>query len=137
MQIDFGVRAQPSMARASSKNEQSRKRKIIVALDTPDSTSALRIADDLQGRAVSWVKVGLQLFTAEGPWIIKALRERRLRVFLDLKLHDIPNTAREAVRSAARLGCEMADSSICPAAVRMASRRCRRRKRLIPCSSSA
>jgi orotidine-5'-phosphate decarboxylase len=83
------------------------KEKIIVALDTPDSTSALRIADDLQD-AVSWVKVGLQLFTAEGPWVIKALRERRLRVFLDLKLHDIPNTAREAVRSAARLGCEMA-----------------------------
>ncbi len=83
------------------------KEKIIVALDTPDSASALRLADDLQD-AVSWVKVGLQLFTAEGPAIVKALKERGLKVFLDLKFHDIPNTAHEAMRSAVGLGADMA-----------------------------
>ena len=83
------------------------KEKIIVALDAPDSASALRLVDDLQD-AVSWVKVGLQLFTAEGPSIVRALKERRLKVFLDLKFHDIPNTAHEAMRSAVGLGADMA-----------------------------
>jgi orotidine-5'-phosphate decarboxylase len=83
------------------------KEKIIVALDTPDSTAALRVVSDLND-AVSWVKVGLQLFTAEGPGIVRALKQRRLKVFLDLKFHDIPNTAGEAVRSAVGLGVDMA-----------------------------
>jgi orotidine-5'-phosphate decarboxylase len=83
------------------------KEKIIVALDTPDSISALRLVDDLKD-AISWVKVGLQLFTAQGPAIVTALKERRLKVFLDLKFHDIPNTAHEAMRSAVRLGADMA-----------------------------
>jgi ribonuclease PH len=73
------------------------KEKIIVALDAPDMASALRLVDNLDD-AISWVKVGLQLFTAEGPPIVLAMKERRLKVFLDLKFHDIPNTAREAVR---------------------------------------
>ncbi len=85
----------------------SAKEKIIVALDAPDSAAALRLVDDLED-AVSWVKVGLQLFTAEGPSIVTALKERRLKVFLDLKFHDIPNTAHEAMRSAVRLGADMA-----------------------------
>jgi orotidine-5'-phosphate decarboxylase len=83
------------------------KEKIIVALDTPDSASALRLVADL-GDAISWVKVGLQLFTAEGPSIVRSLKERRLKVFLDLKFHDIPNTAHEAMRSAVKLGVDMA-----------------------------
>ena len=78
-----------------------------MALDTPDSISALRLVDDLKD-AISWVKVGLQLFTAQGPAIVTALKERRLKVFLDLKFHDIPNTAHEAMRSAVRLGADMA-----------------------------
>ena len=82
------------------------KEKIIVALDTPDSASALRLVADL-GDAISWVKVGLQLFTAEGPSIVRSLKERRLKVFLDLKFHDIPNTAHEAMRSAVKLGVDM------------------------------
>lgn len=83
------------------------KEKIIVALDVPDATAALRLVDDLKD-AVSWVKVGLQLFTAEGPAIVTALKDRGLKVFLDLKFHDIPNTASEAVRSAAQLRADMA-----------------------------
>ena len=82
------------------------KEKIIVALDAPDMASALRLVDKLDD-AISWVKVGLQLFTAEGPPIVLAMKERRLKVFLDLKFHDIPNTAREAVRSALALGADM------------------------------
>jgi orotidine-5'-phosphate decarboxylase len=82
------------------------KEKIIVALDAPDTAAALALADGL-GDAVRWVKVGLQLFTAEGPAIVRTLKERGYRVFLDLKIHDIPNTAREAVHSAVALGVDM------------------------------
>jgi orotidine-5'-phosphate decarboxylase len=82
------------------------KEKIIVALDAPDLTSALHLVDELDD-AVTWVKVGLQLFTAEGPPVVRAMKERGLKVFLDLKIHDIPNTAHEAVRSAVALGVDM------------------------------
>jgi orotidine-5'-phosphate decarboxylase len=82
------------------------KEKIIVALDAADMASALRLVDELEG-TIAWVKVGLQLFTAEGPPIVAAMKERQLKVFLDLKFHDIPNTAHEAVRSALALGADM------------------------------
>jgi len=52
-------------------------------------------------------QIGLQLFTAEGPSIVASARERGFRIFLDLKFHDIPNTAAEAVRSACKLGVDM------------------------------
>jgi orotidine-5'-phosphate decarboxylase len=82
------------------------KDKIIVALDAPDLASALGLVDELDG-AVTWVKVGLQLFTGEGPAIVETLKQRGLKVFLDLKFHDIPNTVQEAVRSARALGADM------------------------------
>jgi orotidine-5'-phosphate decarboxylase len=107
LQIDFGRRTQLHGTRILVQVTSSAKEKIIVALDAPDSAAALRLVDDLED-AVSWVKVGLQLFTAEGPSIVTALKERRLKVFLDLKFHDIPNTAHEAMRSAVRLGADMA-----------------------------
>jgi orotidine-5'-phosphate decarboxylase len=78
----------------------------IVALDVPDGEAALAMLDRLGPRA-DFVKVGLQLFTAEGPAIVRKLRERECRVFLDLKLHDIPNTVAHAVESAARLGVDL------------------------------
>jgi orotidine-5'-phosphate decarboxylase len=83
------------------------KEKIIVALDVPNLASAVSLVDEL-GETISWVKVGLQLFTAEGPAIVHAMKNRGLKVFLDLKFHDIPHTAREAVRSAVALGAGMA-----------------------------
>jgi orotidine-5'-phosphate decarboxylase len=83
------------------------KEKIIVALDVPNSSSAVRLVEAL-GETISWVKVGLQLFTAEGPAIVQAMKIRGLKVFLDLKFHDIPQTAVEAVRSAVVLGANMA-----------------------------
>lgn len=82
------------------------KEKIIVALDAPHAAAAFQLADQL-GDAASWVKIGLQLFTAEGPSIVKAMKERGFKVFLDLKFHDIPNTAREAVHSAVQLGADL------------------------------
>jgi orotidine-5'-phosphate decarboxylase len=82
------------------------KEKIIVALDVPDMASAVSLVDEL-GETISWVKVGLQLFTAEGPPIVRAMKVRGLKVFLDLKFHDIPHTALEAVRSAVALDANM------------------------------
>jgi orotidine-5'-phosphate decarboxylase len=82
------------------------KEKIIVALDAPNLASAIRLVDELED-AISWVKIGLQLFAAEGPSIVSAMKQRQLKVFLDLKFHDIPNTAHEAVRSVVGLGAEM------------------------------
>jgi orotidine-5'-phosphate decarboxylase len=79
---------------------------VIVALDMPDQTRALRLVDAL-GDAGTFYKVGLELYTREGPAVVRALRERGKRVFLDLKLHDIPNTVAGAVRAAAELDVEL------------------------------
>jgi orotidine-5'-phosphate decarboxylase len=78
----------------------------IVALDVPDSRSADRLVDAL-GERCSYYKVGSELFTAAGPGVVQSLRARGASVFLDLKFHDIPNTVRAAVRSAARLGVQL------------------------------
>lgn len=83
------------------------KEKIIVALDVPNLASAVSLVEEL-GETISWVKIGLQLFTAEGPPIVHAMKNRGLKIFLDLKFHDIPHTALEAVRSAVALGAGMA-----------------------------
>jgi orotidine-5'-phosphate decarboxylase len=79
---------------------------LIVALDLPGADEALRMVDRL-GDAVDFYKIGSPLFTAAGPGIVRALRERGRRVFLDLKYHDIPNTVAAAVEAAARLDVEL------------------------------
>ena len=76
--------------------------RLIVALDFPDATAALACVDQLAG-SVSWFKVGLELYLASGDGVVNELKKRGHSVFLDLKLHDIPNTAASAVRSLARL----------------------------------
>ena len=80
--------------------------KIIVALDLPTKQRALEIVSQLRA-SVSFFKVGLQLYTAEGPAIVHEILASGAKVFLDLKLHDIPNTVARAVQSAADLGVEM------------------------------
>jgi orotidine-5'-phosphate decarboxylase len=79
------------------------KDRLVIALDYPDRASALRLVERVGGM-VGMFKVGLQLFTSEGPGIVREIIEAGERVFLDLKFHDIPNTAGGAARSAARLG---------------------------------
>jgi orotidine-5'-phosphate decarboxylase len=79
---------------------------VILALDLPGGTDALRLLDRLP--AARWVKVGSILMTREGPIFIRTLIERGLQVFLDLKWHDIPNTVAGAVAAARDLGVAMA-----------------------------
>jgi orotidine-5'-phosphate decarboxylase len=90
----------------------SAKSKIILAVDKPDLKSALTLLDGLAGELV-WAKIGLQLFTAEGPRVVREVLDRGFRVFLDLKFHDIPNTAKEAVASARELGVSMTTLHLC------------------------
>lgn len=77
--------------------------RIIVALDAPDAATALALADRV-GPACGFYKVGLELFAAGGPGVVEALTGRGKRVFLDLKLHDIPNTVAGAVARVGALG---------------------------------
>lgn len=78
----------------------------IVALDVGTLVEAQRLVSRL-GPAADFYKVGLQLFTAEGPRAVDWLRDEGKRVFLDLKLHDIPNTVRGAAASASALGVSL------------------------------
>ena len=82
------------------------KDRILVALDVETREEALRFADLLRG-SVGGFKIGSRLFTAEGPPMVRALTEGGDRVFLDLKLHDIPNTVATAVAAASGLGVWM------------------------------
>lgn len=88
------------------------KPEIIVALDVPSSTGLrpllARLPDEL-----SWYKVGLELFCAEGPAALLPLRERGCNIFLDLKLHDIPRTVERAVRSASQFGVNLLTVHAC------------------------
>src|SRR5579863_9532390 len=84
----------------------SPREQLIVALDVSSAREALKIVASL-GDSVQLYKVGMQLYTAEGPQIVRDLVSSRRRVFLDLKYHDIPNTVAAAVREAAELGVSM------------------------------
>jgi len=83
----------------------SRLPDVIVALDYPEPEAALALVARLPEG--TWYKVGLELFTRAGPPIVERLAGEGRHVFLDLKLHDIPNTVAGAVRSAARLGARL------------------------------
>lgn len=80
--------------------------RLVVALDVPDADVALRAAERLTGHA-DVLKVGLELFTAEGPALVRRLVSMGWGVFLDLKIHDIPATAGRTARVAADLGVEL------------------------------
>ena len=80
--------------------------RLIVALDVTALDAALALVERLGGAATRF-KVGLELFCAEGPRAVEAVRARGGRVFLDLKLHDIPETVRRAARAAATSGAEL------------------------------
>ena len=84
------------------------REKLILALDLPSASACFAFLDSFEvlpkERRPRWVKVGLELFLAEGPSIVERLRSNGLEVFLDLKLHDIPNTVAGAIRSVVPLG---------------------------------
>ena len=73
--------------------------RVIIPLDVPTLDDAMGLVDSL-GEAADFYKVGLELFTAEGSAAVQALKQRNKRVFLDLKLHDIPSTVARAVARA-------------------------------------
>jgi len=75
---------------------------LILALDYPTSAAANPLLRRLSG-SLRWVKIGLQMFSAEGPDCVRAIAGEGFKVFLDLKLHDIPNTVARAVESLAAL----------------------------------
>lgn len=81
--------------------------RLVVAVDASAREDILRLADALHGVA-GMLKIGLQAFIANGPSIVRELVGRGDRVFLDLKIHDIPNTARHAIIEAASLGASIA-----------------------------
>lgn len=85
--------------------------RLILALDRPDAASALALVEAIP--QLRWVKVGLELFSAAGPDVVRQLRQRGLEVFLDLKFHDIPATMAGACRSAARLGAGLITVHAC------------------------
>ncbi len=85
--------------------------RIIVALDGMAPEQALAFSRGVEG--LRWVKVGLELFVQAGPDVVAQLREQGLRVFLDLKFHDIPATMAGACRRAAGLGAELITVHAC------------------------
>jgi orotidine-5'-phosphate decarboxylase len=78
-----------------------------------DGPRALALALAAAIPELRWVKVGLELFTAAGPEVVRGLRGQGKRVFLDLKFHDIPATMAGACRSAAQLGAELIKVHAC------------------------
>ncbi len=80
--------------------------RLIVALDFPSQAKALALVAAL-GDAVSFYKIGLELYTAAGPGVVQAVAASGAQIFLDLKLHDIPNTVAKAVAAAGQLGVKL------------------------------
>lgn len=82
------------------------KRDVIIALDFKDGKTALKFLDNFKNEK-PFVKIGMELFYAEGPSIVKEIKERGHKIFLDLKLHDIPNTVKGGMRSISSLGVDI------------------------------
>jgi orotidine-5'-phosphate decarboxylase len=94
----------PSPSRPASKINI--RERLIIALDVPNAAQAQRLVQAIGDSGVFY-KVGLELFTAAGPAFVNELVQSGKKVFLDLKIHEIPNSAAGAVRSAAALGVSM------------------------------
>ena len=80
--------------------------KLIIALDFSSKTDVFNFLDELKGETL-FVKIGMELFYKEGPSIVKEIKELGHKVFLDLKLHDIPNTVERAMKNLKELGVDM------------------------------
>src|SRR5262249_26438577 len=95
-----------TLSTVSPDSRMAMRDRLIVALDVPTAQAAQDLVHRI-GDVAGLYKVGLQLFTAEGPSLVRELIASGRRVFLDLKLHDIPSTVGHAVRSAVGLGVGM------------------------------
>ncbi|MFI3174903.1 MAG: orotidine-5'-phosphate decarboxylase [Bacillota bacterium] len=82
------------------------KRDVIIALDFKNGAEALAFLDKFTGKK-PFVKIGMELFYAEGPSIVKEIQQRGHKIFLDLKLHDIPNTVKSGMASITNLGVDV------------------------------
>ena len=87
------------------------KERLIVALDFPSAEEAMGFVDRM-GDTVTFYKVGLELFSAAGPEIVRRLKAAGKSVFLDMKFHDIPNTVAGAAASAVGIGAPCAHSPV-------------------------
>ena len=83
------------------------KKDVIIARDFPDRESTLAFLDRFQGSRKPFVKIGMELFYGAGPDIVREIKARGHRIFLDLKLHDIPNTVRKAMKVLSALDVDM------------------------------
>ena len=81
-------------------------RDVIIACDFKDKADTLAFLDQFHEEK-PFVKIGMELFYGEGPDIVRAIKDRGHKIFLDLKLHDIPNTVHKAMKNLARLGVDM------------------------------
>lgn len=91
---------------AEKRNMSKRDCKLILALDLPDRESALKILDGLRGK-LEWVKIGLQMYLKYGADFVREVSGMGFKIFLDLKLFDIPNTVASAVESVSVLPVSM------------------------------
>src|SRR6266566_3848796 len=109
--LTISVEASPSKTEAARDSSTSVgmtkiSDKIVVALDVATKSEAMRLVEQLREQ-ILFFKIGLQLYTAEGAEIVRAVTANGAKVFLDLKLHDIPNTVARSVESASELGVQM------------------------------
>lgn len=79
---------------------------LIVALDFSNKNEVFQFIDQFRDERL-FVKVGMELFYQEGPQIIQEIKDKEHQIFLDLKLHDIPNTVYSAMKGLAKLGCDL------------------------------
>lgn len=108
MSVDYALESSPmtvSVADSLTVNALTVDQRIIVPLDVPTAEAALALVDSLP--QVNFWKVGLELFISTGPGILQELKARDKRIFLDLKLHDIPNTMAGACAAATRYGVDI------------------------------
>jgi len=83
------------------------KPEIIIAMDLPDQTAVDNFVDKFPASESLYLKVGMELYYKEGPAIVEHLKSKGHRIFLDLKMHDIPNTVKSAMRQVASLGVDL------------------------------
>jgi orotidine-5'-phosphate decarboxylase len=106
MELEILPKRSQESPRRDAQNRRDPADRLIVALDFPSADMAMELVAQLQGTC-RWFKVGMELYYAAGNSIIERLRNRGFDVFLDLKLHDIPNTVAGAVRSVAGTGASL------------------------------